>query len=184
MPQGACQAQPLFHAPGKLVDEVLPSVVELDQLEEIVDQTVALVFRDLVARGEEVKVLPDLHVVIHAEEVGHISDQPPNPARVLADRLACHPGVPAARLQQRGQHPNGAGFAGAVWADEAEQLTLINRQVQVLDRSKLTIVLVEVADLDDGAHGSATNVKSERCRTTVTPSCAFSTCSRISPPGP
>src|SRR3990172_452989 len=181
--RGGGQARALFQARGEFVDEVPPPVVELDQLEQITDQPGAPVHRDLVARGEEVQVLPHLHVVIDAKEVRHVSDQTPDSARILADRVTRHPGVAAARSQQRRQHANSAGLAGSVWADETEQIPLVDRQVQVFDRSQLAIGLAQIADFHEGAHGSRTRVKAESSKLTTTPPSAW-TRRRISASGP
>ena len=68
------QAEPLLHAAGEAVDEVVALVGEVEQLEHVADDGFAAAAGNLVGDGEEVQELPDFHAVVDAEVVGHVAD--------------------------------------------------------------------------------------------------------------
>src|SRR5687767_7176330 len=72
--KAARQAEPLLHAPGERLHERVSLDRQVGQLEDVLDDLAALLLRDFIDRGEEVKILPDLHIVIKPEEVGHVTD--------------------------------------------------------------------------------------------------------------
>src|SRR6185295_2178599 len=104
------------------------------------------------APTEEVQVLPDLHVVVDPKGVGHVAEDATYCLGVPADRLARDLGVAARRLEQRRQHPEHRRLAGAVGADEAEDLALLDRQVDAGDGERAVVALEQSVRLDDRGH--------------------------------
>jgi hypothetical protein len=86
--------------------------------------------RYLVAGAEEVQVLGHLHILIHAEEVRHIADDVPHRVSVAQDVVAQDLRGARGRREERGQNAQGGRLAGAVRADEAEQVALVDSEVQ------------------------------------------------------
>ena len=65
------EAQPLLHAAREALDVGVALVAEVDEVEQVADHLAPPGGRDAVAAGEEVQVLPDPHVVVDTEGVGH-----------------------------------------------------------------------------------------------------------------
>ena len=100
---------------------------------------------DLVGDGEEVEELPDLHAVVDAEVVGHEADDLADGHRVVDDRVAGDAPLARGRAEQGGEEADRRALAGAVGADEAEDLALADREVQVVDGHEFAVALGEVA---------------------------------------
>ena len=150
MDQGLGQAEPLLHPLGEAVDVVVALVGQVEQFEDLADDLLAVGPGDLVGDGEEVEEFPDLHPVVDAEVVGHEADDLADGHRVVDDRMARDPPFARGGAEQGGQEPDGRALARAVGADEAEDLALADRQVQVVHGHELAVTLGEVAHLDHG----------------------------------
>ena len=103
------EAQPLLHAPREALDVRVALVAEIDEVEEVADHPPPPIGRDAVAAGEEVEILPDLHVVVDAEDVRH-----------EAEDAACLRRGSAARRSRRSRprrtSPTGASRGSAAWS--------------------------------------------------------------------
>ena len=146
----AGQAQPLRHAAGKAGDEGLALVAQVDQVEHLVADLLPPRTLDAVGRGEELQVLDDLHVVVDAEEVGHVADDPPDLLGMRVDRVAADAGLAPGGLQERGQDPHRRRLAGTVGADVAEEVALVEVQGQVLQGVQFAVDFGQVLCLDHG----------------------------------
>ena len=82
------QAEPLLHPLGEPVDVVVSLVGQVEQVEHLADDLLAIRPGDLVGDGEEVEELPDLHAVVDAEVVGHEADHAADRHRLGGDRVA------------------------------------------------------------------------------------------------
>src|SRR5581483_6963149 len=65
-----------------------------------------------------------------------------------------HERGPRGRRQQRGQHPDQRRFAGAVRAEQAEDLAVLDLEADALHRGEVAEALHDLADVDRGAHRS------------------------------
>ena len=146
----AGQAQPLRHAAGKAGDEGLALVAQVDQVEHLVADLLPPRTLDAVGRGEKLQVLDDLHVVIDAEEVGHVADDPPDFLGMRVDRVAADARLAPGRLQERGQDPHRRRLAGTVGADVAEEVALAEFQGQVLQGVQFAVDFGQVLGFDHG----------------------------------
>jgi len=72
---------------------------------------------------------------------------------VLTDILPKKGKCPARRADQREQHPNGGALAGAVGSQKAENLPLLDRQIQVGDRPAMPEAFAEIEGLQDDLIG-------------------------------
>src|SRR5262249_59194548 len=68
--------------------------------------------------------------------------------RIARDLVAADESAPRGGAQQRRQHADGGRLAGAVRADEAEDVTLLQPQRQVLDGYQVLVLLPEVLSID------------------------------------
>ena len=151
--QHAGQAEPLGHAAGEAGDEGVALVAQVDQVEHVVADLAALRPLDAIGGGEELQVLDHLHVVVDAEEVGHVADQAADFLGMGVDRVAADAGLAPGGLQERGQDPHGGRLARAVGADEAEQVALGQLEGEVIDGVQLAVDFGEVLGLDHGWKG-------------------------------
>jgi hypothetical protein len=146
------QRQPLLHAAREALHPVISTVREVYQFQQIFVDRRALGFGNLVTRAKEVEVLPHGHIVVHAEEVGHVTDGPADAARVFRHRVPGHVGLAARGRHERGKDAHGCRLARAVGADEAEDRPGFYSQRQVMHGRQLAVGLFQVADLDDWGH--------------------------------
>lgn len=102
---------------------------ELEGLQGTYRPALRLGLRDAVQPGLEHQLLPTGGLVPGAAALGHIADAAAYLARVLAQVGAGDGGLAPVRLDEGRQHPQGGGLAGAVRAEEPEDLA--RRHVQV-----------------------------------------------------
>ena len=87
------EAEALLHAARQALDVGVALVAEVDEVEQVADHLAPAGGRDAVAAGEEVEVLPDLHVVVDAEDVGHEAEDATHGVGVPADVDPGHLGL-------------------------------------------------------------------------------------------
>ena len=150
--EGVGQAQPLLHAARQALDVRVALLAQVDELEEVADHPPAARGRQAVAAGEEVEVLPDLHVVVHAEDVGHEPDDPADRGRIVAHRGTGDLRVAVRGAQERREHPQRRGLPGPVRADEPEDLARLDVQVDAGHGDRAVVALGEALGRDDRAH--------------------------------
>ena len=139
MDQHARQTQPLLHTPTQGADQRAFLLAQPDQFQHVVHRLLALDGGDLVARTEEIQVLGHLHVLVHAEEVRHVTNDVAHRVGLLDDIMPHHPGR-ARRGREKGrQNPQRGGLARAVGADEPEQIPAVHRQVQRAQRRHVAV---------------------------------------------
>ena len=125
--------------------------VELEALDERL--LVSLV--DAAAQvGEVLERLAAGQPVVERELAGHIANAPVDGDRVLAGADAEDVGRTAGRADQVEQDPDRRRLAGAVGAQEAEDLPLLDLQVYVDDPAVLAVVLGQLLGFDDSSHGT------------------------------
>src|SRR5439155_13095820 len=76
-------------------------------------------------------------------------------ARLVADHQVRDARFAPRRLEQRGEDLDGGGLAGAVGADEAEAVALVDLEVEVRQRDQRAVALGEVDGLDYCGHVAA-----------------------------
>ena len=100
------------------------------QFQHVVDRLLPLRRRNLVAGAEEIQVFGHLHVLIDAEEVRHVADDVPHRVGLAHHVVAEDLRRAGRRGQERRQDAQRGRLAGAVRADEAEQVAFIDGEVQ------------------------------------------------------
>ncbi len=125
------------HPAGELLDRVLAPVPQLKQLEQLLDAFVAELARNAVQHAVEVHVLVGGQFVVDA---GVLEYDPELLARagLIPHGVDAVEGHTAARgFQQRSQHLDGSGLAGAVGAEEGENLALGHLKGDVVDGDEI-----------------------------------------------
>ena len=152
MEQRAGQAQALGHAAGEAGHQGIALVGQVDQLEDLLADLPPRRALDPIGRGEEFEILDHLHIVVDAEEVGHVPDHAADLLRPGVDRVAAHGRLTPGGIQERGEDPHRRRLARPVRADEAVDVPLVQRQVEPVKSIELTVHLGQIMRFD---HGSA-----------------------------
>src|SRR5574344_1572408 len=98
----------------------------------------------LVTSAEEIEILDDEHILVDAESIRHIADQAANLIALFMNIIAVNTGCARGRSQEKGEYFQGGRFAGAVAADEAENITPAHLKIQATEGGQLSIGMREV----------------------------------------
>ena len=148
--QRPAQAKPLLHPLGEPVDGLLGQHVQAGEAHHAVDGVDPLPAAKLVRPREEIQVFADVDVGIGGEVVGHEAQAAADPVGIVDHGEAVDQGVAGGGQVQRGQDPHAGRLAGAVGADVAENLPLVDRERDVVDRPRAAEMPVQVSQLDHG----------------------------------
>ena len=113
-----------LHAAAELVDAVLLAVDEGDELQHLVDPLLERVAREPVHAAPEHEVLARAHVRVQGDVLRDDADGLLDRLGVAHDGVPGDDGVAAGGLEQAAQHGDGGALAGAVGAEQAEDLAL------------------------------------------------------------
>ena len=130
-----------------------------DQFQHVVDRLLALRGGNLVTRAEEIQVLRHFHVLVHAEEIRHVTDDMAHGVGVAHDIVAEDLGRAGGGREKRGEDAQRGGLARAVGADEAEEIAAVDGQVERTERGH-GAVRAGQADGVDGGNGGAESAAS------------------------
>ena len=150
----AGEAELLLHAAGEVAGEALPERGEIAEAEQPVDLLGAAADGHAVDVGVESDVLHHREVRIKAEALAHVADVLLEALGVAHDIEARHLGGAAAGSEQdAGEHAHGGRLAGAVGADEAEDLAVGDVEVEPCDGDEVVEGAAQAVGTD-GGHGS------------------------------
>ena len=152
------QPQPLRHPTGEARHQFVALRGQVDQFQRPFRHPPPLQAIDPVGGGEELQILAHPHVVVDAEDVGHVADRPTDLAGMGVDRVPADIGLAPGRREQGRENANRGRLAGTVGADEAEQVTRLELQVERLQCKEIAILLGEVDRLDHGAGSVARGI--------------------------
>src|SRR6185503_14832877 len=131
----AGDVQPLAHAARVALDPLLLAALEPDELEQLLDPRPLAARLDAVELREVAQVVERREALVEAAVAAeHVADALPHPARVLDDVASEYPRLPGCRDEERDQHLDRRRLAGAVRAEEAEELALLDREADAADR--------------------------------------------------
>ena len=147
-------------------------VGQVDQLQQVADHLAPPGGRNAVAAGEEVEVLPDPHVVVDAERVGHVADGPAHRVRLAPDAVAADLRVARGGHEQRREHLERRGLARAVGPDEPEDLALLDLEVDARHGHRAPVALDQPDRPDRDAHLTVPSSRLTSVKPTSLPSAA------------
>jgi len=130
--QRLSDAEPLLHALRVLADLAVGRRREADQLEELAAAPLAVALRHPGEPREEPERLAPGEEVVPGRVLREVADAALRGA--ARDRRVEDEGLAAGRVDEAHQHLDGGRLAGAVRADEPEDLALLHRQCHVVDR--------------------------------------------------
>ncbi len=133
MDQGAGETELLFHAAGELAGQPVAERSEVREGEQALAPRRALRARHPEEIGIEVEILVDREVGVEPEALGHVGEPGLHGLRVGDHRDAVEDRVAGARPEDAGEHAQGGRLAGAVGADEPEELAGPHVEVETGD---------------------------------------------------
>ena len=149
---GAGEGQPLLPAAGQLAGEAALLALEPGRAD---GPRLALAGRgpvQAVDAAEEAEVLAHREVVVEAEALAHVADLPLHALGVPRDVGAEHEARARGGGEQAAQHADRGGLAGAVRAEEAEDLAFVHAERDPVHGLEGPEVLAELADLHGDGH--------------------------------
>ena len=101
--------------------------------------------------AEEADVLIDRQQLVEREPLRHVADPPLDAFGIARDVDAADDAPSRGRRQQAAQHADGRGLAGAVAAEEAEDLAAPHVEADAIDGDELAEAARQIAHLDRAA---------------------------------
>ena len=149
------EAQPLLHAAREALDVGVALGPEVHEVEQVADHPPPAVGRDAVAAGEEVQVLPDLHVVVDPEAVRHEPEDAADVVGVPADRRAGDLGVAARRGRAASRGSAASSSCRRRWARRGRRSRpRATSRSRPADGERPVVALDEAGGRDDAAHST------------------------------
>ena len=152
------EVEALPHPAGVGPRGTVRGLSEVHGLEEFVDPVRDLPRREVVQPALEDEVLPPREVVVHADLLGCVPDDPADRGGLPHDVVAVH-ADPARRRPEEGREDlDRRALPRPVGAEEAEHLAPVHAERDPVDRSDVRLEdLPEAVDLDDRVHGDPRN---------------------------
>src|SRR6202521_4692576 len=141
MEQGGGQRHLLAHAARVAGKEVVAAFVQVEELQQRLDPAIAKAALDVVEVTRKLEEFPGAQLVVERRGIRHVPDPGLRSLRLGHDVDARHPGAATGGAQQAHQHLDGGRLAGAVGAQEAEQLPRSHLQIQVLHGRQAAVPL-------------------------------------------
>ena len=99
--------------------------------------------------GRVAQVFGSREVVVESHLVRQVADAPLDGERIAHRILPEHARLPRRDVAQAEQHQDGRGLAGAVRAEQPENLATRDRERDALDDGRPVVALGEIGDFDD-----------------------------------
>ena len=146
----------LLVAQGEVVELVAQALAETELLEQLGAALLGGFAVDAVQLGQENKLVQDLFLAVQAAFLGHVADAA---AGVVVKRVPVEEHL--ARIG--GEHTEGdahrGGLAGAVGADEAVHLAVVDGKTHAVEGLDVAEALVQVLDFDSCHFSSSLRLK-------------------------
>ena len=149
------EVEPALHAARVGADAAVGGGGQVDPLEQVVGAAPALGGGDALQGRLQADQLAAGHQRVERRFLQGDADRAPHRPRLLDHVVAGDRGAAAGRQQQRRQHPHRGRLAGAVGAEEAVDLALLDGDVDALHREHLVEGALQSLD-HDRRHRQAT----------------------------
>jgi len=140
--------QPPLHAPRILLDQGRGFIFKVDQAEHLADPGRPLGLAEAVHHGMELQVFPPGELAVEGRVLENHADRAPHAVPVARDVESRHLGRSRCRLEERGQHVDGRGFAGPVRAEEAKELAGGHLERELIHGGDVTELFGQTLDSD------------------------------------
>ena len=134
----------LRHTATQAGDKRFAFVSQVYKFQNLVADFPASFAAHAIRRGEELEILDNLHVVVHAEKVWHEPDDPANLLRFRIDRHSANVSFSPRWLKKRGKHFHRRRLTRAVRTDEAEQIAFFQFERKIFQGKEFAILLREL----------------------------------------
>src|SRR5699024_498031 len=148
--QGPDDEETATHPAGQVVDDGVPTVLELGQAHGAGDRVPALPAGHSVQVGEHPYVLFDGEFLVEVVVLGYDTHPGAGPFGFVGDGVPEDADVALGGQGLCGEHPHGGGLAGSVGAQEAEDDALGNLEVEAVDRGERTESFDHAAQVEGG----------------------------------
>ena len=166
--QAAGDLQAPSHAAGVRLHRRVTAVPEVDHLEHLAHPRRDDLGVDAVELGVQAEVLLGGEVAVERRVLEHEADVPADGVALADDVEAAHAGGTGRGPGERAQHVDRRALAGAVGAEEAEDLAASDGERDTADGLDLAVGLDECLDLDggwgEGMHGAALSARPRSLR--------------------
>jgi hypothetical protein len=141
------------HSARERPDRPVALVRQAEQLEQTGRAFFDDFRRQVVEQTGEAQVFGYGQGAVERRLLKHQADRRTRLDGLAHDIVSMHAGAAAGWANQRGQHVNRGGFAGAIRTEEAEELPCRNFEIEPVDGEDVTVTLDESA----GLHGQRTD---------------------------
>jgi hypothetical protein len=117
---------------------------QVQEFEHIPDDFLSLRSTDLVGNGKEIQKLPDLHSIINAKVIWHVTDVSTNIHRLLIDAKTVDRSVPASALKKCCKKTDRSAFSCTVGTDESEEFSGLDLHIDRANSGKLAVVFTKI----------------------------------------
>lgn len=153
MQQAAGDLQPPAHAAGERHHRLVGAVGEVHHVEHLAHPARDRGGLDAVQLGVQAQVLRGGEVAVERRVLEDETDVAAHGVAPRGHVEAADVGGAGGRGDQRAEHVDGRALAGAVGAEEAEDLAAVDRERHAPDGLDVPVGLGEVDDLDGGNGG-------------------------------
>src|SRR5258706_9992104 len=146
---------------GKVADRALANIGEPAAIEDIIDALPAGGAIHLAETAAEIEVFLDAHLGVHRDVFGEVTEVFADLLGLVEDVEAVDGGGTARGREVAGEHAHGRGFAGAVGAEETDDIALLNLEADAIYGEGLA---EDLGQIFNGNHaGSSVAVLSATC---------------------
>src|SRR5690606_13419200 len=144
------EARALEHPAREGGDEPIAMRSEVGESQDVLDHPLSARAVDLEGEEEELEILGERHVVVDAEGVGHVADEPFHLQRIFHDVDTVDGRRSARRLEERREDADRRRLSRAVRADVAEDLAWRDFEIELVESELLVETFREVSSRNRG----------------------------------
>ena len=131
--QRASKTHTLLHPSGKAADQIVPAARHIGQGKDVGNRPCPLGRRDSIRRPEEIEILKNGHLPVHAEVILHVSHPPAHFFEFRSHVVAEHRHPALLRFDQSRKHFERSGLSRTVRPDESVNRLPADRETHVFD---------------------------------------------------
>ena len=143
------EVEAALHAAGEAAHRLARSILQPGQRQRPLDPLGQLGAAQAVQAAEEAQVLPRGQILVQGQVLWHQADGAAGGERVARQIVTGHARAAPAGRDHAAHHRDGRGLAGAVGSEQAEDLALLDVQVEGTDSAQRAVVLSQPPTLQE-----------------------------------
>jgi hypothetical protein len=159
-----CHRQALLESQRQVTAVVTGMLPEFEGLQRPVNAPPAPRPVETVGTGEKAQVLQHAEIRVKGKTLCHVAQPRARLGRGMAQVEPGHLYLSGRHRQQPAEHAKGGGLAGAIGAQQTEDLALLHAEADALNRIEIPEAALQVADLDYCALPGGSRWRLPRCR--------------------